>query len=163
VIVVSDTSPLIALAQLDLFPVLPALFEKIHIPGAVVNELVPHHLAGQRSGLLEHDWLIRQEVSDAHAIREMNPALDDGEAEALSLAVEIGANLLLMDESAGRRAARALGLPVMGTAGIRLLCKSHGHVDLVRPLLDQLITQHRLRIGEDLYLDTLRRSGEVEV
>ena len=64
--------------------------------------------------------------------------LDRGETEALSLALELHADFVLMDESDGRAAARKLGLIVTGVVGVLGRAKHAALIQNVRPLLDQL-------------------------
>jgi len=59
----------------------------------------------------------------------------------LSLAAEIRADRLLLDERAARRVAEALGLSVVGTLGVLLAAKRRGLVAEVRPLIDELVRQ----------------------
>jgi predicted nucleic acid-binding protein len=73
----------------------------------------------------------------ARASGESN--LGAGESEALSLAVEIQAARVLVDERAARRVAQAMGLSVVGTLGVLLAAKRKGLVAEVRPLIDALL------------------------
>lgn len=66
--------------------------------------------------------------------------LDEGEKQAVTLASNLGKDvLLLIDDQAGRRAARKLGLAVTGLIGILVLAKEKALVERVGPLLDELI------------------------
>ena len=65
--------------------------------------------------------------------------LDEGEKQAVSLASELGDDvLLLIDDRAGRQAARKLGVAVTGLVGLLLLAKESGLIGRVGPFLDQL-------------------------
>lgn len=68
----------------------------------------------------------------------LRQALDAGEADARALADQIGADLVLLDESAARRRARSLGLRKTGTVGVLLRAKRKGMIDELRPELDHL-------------------------
>ena len=69
-------------------------------------------------------------------------ALDPGESMVLALALSLGAAgddvEVVLDERRGRRAARALGLGLVGTAGLLVVAKQEGRIERVAPLLDQL-------------------------
>ena len=67
------------------------------------------------------------------------PTLLRGTFAELSLAMELHADYLLVDERAARRAARALGLRVIGTLGVLLAAKRKRLITEVRPLLDELL------------------------
>jgi predicted nucleic acid-binding protein len=75
--------------------------------------------------------------------------LGAGENETLALGLEIKADLVIMDERAGRRLALALGLPVVGTAGVLLAAKRASLIPVVRPLLHAL-TERGFRISSAL-------------
>lgn len=70
-----------------------------------------------------------------------NQKLDEGEIDALSLAIETAADAVLIDERAGRDAAAALGLPHIGILGVLIQSKVRGHLPEIRSLVDQLQSQ----------------------
>lgn len=69
-------------------------------------------------------------------------ALDPGEAMVLALALSLGTAgedvEVMLDERKGRRAAQALGLRLVGTAGLLVLAKAEGRIERITPLLDRL-------------------------
>ena len=69
----------------------------------------------------------------------LHASLGAGESEAISLAQEIHANWLLLDERAGRRLAQALGLRVAGTLGLLNRAKEKGLLAAVRPHVETLV------------------------
>jgi predicted nucleic acid-binding protein len=116
--VVADTSPLNYLVQIDCPLILPHLFGRVSIPKAVLIELqhptAPLAVRSFANGL--PDWVSVREAPVA-----LNPALaglHPGEREAIQLALEENADLLLIDERAGARLASQHGLKVIGTLGV---------------------------------------------
>jgi predicted nucleic acid-binding protein len=71
-------------------------------------------------------WLIEQTPASIEAI----PMLHPGEASAISLALEVHADLLLIDETLGRKAAAARGIHVAGTIGVVEQAADQGLLDL---------------------------------
>jgi predicted nucleic acid-binding protein len=98
---------------------------------------------------------------DQDRVQELRDKLDAGEAEAIVLAVERQAELLLVDERRGRRTAEALGLRTTGLLGVLAEAKRAGLIELAKPVLDELIQNARFWIGPDLYREVLAKLDEV--
>ena len=130
-IVVSDTSPLTALLSVGEEEILPRLFGQVVVPNAVRDELMRAHAALP-------DWLLVREVEDSAAALRLSSLLDGGEAEAIELAIELQADLLLIDERKGRRLAAAEGVPVIGLLGVVVLAKRNGLIPSARALVFEL-------------------------
>jgi predicted nucleic acid-binding protein len=86
--------------------------------------------------------------------------LDRGEAEAIALACEVGASLVLLDEREGRRTALRLGLRCAGVVGVLLEAKERGMVEAVRPLLDALRDTTGFYLTAEVYRHALVLAGE---
>ncbi len=159
-IVVSDASPLIALAYLEILDVLPAWFGSVHVPLGVWEEVVERGRGrpGEKE-LMEAAWIIRREVRDAIAVQILQERLDRGESEAIVLALELSADLVLLDDKRGRKIARSKGLEVVGTLGILLHAKKIGRVEAVKPFVDRLILAG-FRVSPRLYTTVLSLAGE---
>jgi predicted nucleic acid-binding protein len=128
VIVLSDTSPINYLVLIGHIETLPALFGQVVIPTAVLVELT-------HPGTPEavHQWILQPPPwllirAPSHAERQIR--LGPGEADAISLAVELHADLLLMDDRRGRREAEARGLSVAGTLNVLEAAAKRGLLDL---------------------------------
>ena len=117
--VVSNTSPINYLTLIGLDRLLPTLFGRVIIPLAVREELNSSGAPPQITEMLSRSggWL---EAVRAPAVSDpILAGLDAGEMEAIGLAVSMKAELILMDEARGRRAASEhFGLRVTGTVGI---------------------------------------------
>lgn len=128
--IVADTTPLNYLVLIQAADILPNLYRTVLIPPAVEAELAhPSTPASVRAWISQPPrWLevvsVKQPVDSALA------HLDAGEREAISLASELQAMLLLMDERDGVTIARQRGLKVVGTLAALDLAAAHGFVNL---------------------------------
>jgi len=113
--VVSNASPLINLARIDQLDLLPRLYGELLIPEAVWEEVVIEG-AGQPGAdeVKAATWIKRQAVANRSLVHALRQELDAGEAEAIILALEVEAELLLMDERVGREIAQHLGVRYTG-------------------------------------------------
>jgi uncharacterized protein len=164
VIVVSDTSPITNLAAIDQLDLLQQLYTRLIIPTAVYNEMVTvDKLVPGAVEVQTLPWIQTQSIADfqqAIAIRESQENIDLGEAEAIVLALELKADLLLMDERRGRAVAISYGLQVTGLLGVLLQAKRNNLIPAVKPLMDQLIDRADFRVSSQLYADVLNTASE---
>jgi predicted nucleic acid-binding protein len=154
-IVVSDTSPIRAPSHLGLLDVLPTLFGDVRVPPAVERELtaVGVTLPGGpafRTVAPENLKLVARLVT----------GLDPGESEAIALAVELDADLLLIDEAKGRAVARSLGLSSRGALGVLLSAKSAGLITSIHPLIARLTGELNFFLSARLIAEVLNLAGE---
>jgi len=161
VIVVSNTSPLTNLAAIGQLDMIRQLYGQLHIPIGVWNELNANGVAWPgRDEVMESSWISRERVKDIHLVNVLRNDLDRGEAETIALAVEIHADLVLLDEKEGRRIAQRLGLRVSGVVGLLVLAKSQGKLKEVRPYLDALREVAGFYLSDSVYTNALRMAGE---
>ena len=106
-------------------------------------------------------WIERLTVTNRKLVHSLGQELDPGEAEAISLAVEIKADWLLMDERLGRQTARHFGLGNIGLIGILKVAKQRGDIAALRPLLEQLRDIAGFRISQALFEQALQDVGEL--
>lgn len=154
-IVVSDTSPITNLVDIGRLELLRTLFGTAVIPREVFRELAD-------GGIGVPDWIEVRDVRDRTRVADLENRLDPGEAEALSLAIEIKANLVLVDERRGRAVAKDLGVRTIGVLGVLLRAKSEGHIVAVAPLLDELIRTAGFYVSATLRVQTLELAGETD-
>ena len=154
--VVSNASPLIALAGIEQLELLHRLFERVVIPSAVRDEVQDDRT---RTALQAADWIVTQTIHDTFAAQVLRESLGAGESEAIVLAQELSADWLLMDDRTARRKAEVTGLRVVGTLGLLLMGKSAGYLSALMPLLDGL-RQTDFHLSADLYTLILKQAGE---
>ena len=141
-VVVSDTSPLHYLILCEVAGILPSLFQRVFIPPQVFSELQQPNTPA-----LVREWAQNlPEWVAVQAPQALDPTLgvDAGETAAICLAREIKAAAVLMDDRAGRNAARQCGLAVVGTIGIIEQAAIRGMLDLPSTLDRLLKTNARL-------------------
>ncbi len=160
-IVVSNASPLAALSFIHQVELLRQLYAAVWVPAAVWDEVA---VAGGdqpgRGGVLQASWIERHAVTDRQLVTALLQDLGPGESEAIALAVQVKADLLIMDERLGRRTARHLGLNVIGVVGVLVEAKRRGLVSRVKLYLDQLRDIAGFRISDELYNRVLEDQGE---
>lgn len=131
-IVVSDTTPLISLLKIERLDLLERLFGKVMIPLAVYKELTADKRYEAEAKQLESKPFISVEsVSNEESVSILKRAtgLDQGESEAIVLADETKADLLLMDEAKGRSVSAEMGFKIMGTIGILIAAFEEKELD----------------------------------
>jgi len=152
VAVVSNSSPLIALARIQRLDLLPAIFELVLIPSAVSREISP-------SIPVLPTWLRIQAPNVLPPASLLRRRLGDGEWEALALAIELKADWIILDDLPARRSAEATGLHVIGTLGTLVAAKRAGLLKSIRPELDRLRATSFF-LGPQLYAKLLREAAE---
>jgi predicted nucleic acid-binding protein len=158
-LVVADTSPLRFLVEIGYEQVLPPLFQQVWIPGAVAGEL--RH---ERTPELVRRWAER--LPPWIQIREISTSgfdpdsagMDRGEWEAIALAREIDAHLLLIDDRAGVVAARGQGFTVTGTLGVLVEAAAASLLEIEEAL--EKLAKTKFRRTPDLFAQTVKLARE---
>lgn len=122
-IVIADTTPIITLMKLQRLDLLEKLFDTVIVPHAVYEELISNiNYPDEKQMIVECPFLKRLKVSDRQSIKILREVvgLDAGESEAIALAEENHADLLIIDERKSRRVAKQMDLKIIGTIGILL-------------------------------------------
>ena len=162
-LVVSDTSPLLNLAKVDRLDLVRQQLNVVLIPPAVHAELrVDADLPGSATirSAMAAGWLRVEEVLESDLSRVLRRELDRGEAEAIVLAAQRRADLLLVDEREARRVARALGMKVTGAVGILLRARLEGSLSSLSEALADLHERAGFRLDSELVSEVLRLAGE---
>ena len=100
------------------------------------------------------------EVDDQEFADSLKRDLGKGEAEAIALAVELQADLLIVDDLLARQVAGILGLNLVGTVGVLLETRQRAVLPEIKPCLDDLIDLAGFRVSGQLYARVLREAGE---
>lgn len=158
-IIVSNAGPLIALAKIERFGLLRELFGKLYIPQAVHDEVVV--IGTGRAGANETeqavgDWIEVQEVKDLVMVKSLLTKLGKGESEAIALALETKADMVLLDDYKARATAEFMGLNMTGTVGMLSQAQKKGLISDLRSLLDEL-RAGGFRLSDKVYAEILKR------
>jgi predicted nucleic acid-binding protein len=158
-LVIADTGPVNYLILIGCIQLLPRLFEKVMLPGAVCRELSnPGAPQEVRNWIAKPPCWLEIREPDPIGLAAVS-GLDEGESAAIALASVLNADLLLIDDREGVQAARAIGLEVTGTLGVLDIAADRGLVDFSqvvrqlertnfrrpRALLDALPKKHARR------------------
>ncbi len=159
-IVVSDTTAITHLAKIGALNILHQLYPVIYIPEAVYSELTS---GGSRvPGAYEAEsfpWIKILQVKNKAGVKLLVKTLDQGESEAIALAKEIKADLLIIDEKLGREEAESMGIKIVGIVGILLLAKKKHIITKVKPYLEHLRCSG-FRMNQQLYDTALNLANE---
>ena len=158
--VVCNSTVLIALSRIGHLWLLEKLFGRLTIPAAVYNDVVVK--GSGRPGakdVAEARWIHVRKVRNVSVVEGLTSVLHQGEAEAIVLAREIGADLTILDDNLARETARIKEFNVTGTLALLRRAKEKGLIPELKPLLDALRSA-RFYIGEE-YDELLKDADEI--
>lgn len=161
-IVISDSSALISLSAAGCLGLLRDLYGEIVIPEAVRQEVVAS--GADRPGVrevAEASWIVVRSVRDRELLADVHVGLGPGESEAITLAVEWKADLIVLDENRARAKAARYNLKVIGVLGILIQAKRQGLIPTVAPLLQLLVEEAGFYIHPKYRGQALRAVGEL--
>ena len=158
--VISNNSPLVGLFGINLLSLLQDLYTEVWIPRKVEKEFLKKDPIVRREALENAPWIKTVDLTDPQTAA-VYVELDEGEAEALALAAEHDARLILLDEKVGRQTAEKVGLTVKGIVGILLEAKEEGLIDVIKPLLIRL-RDNGIHLSESLINNALRDADEID-
>lgn len=156
-IVVSDSTPLITLMKGMRLDILRGLFGEVLIPETVYNEVTRNVKYRHEAEEIQRSAFIRKVAvrnTENVAMLQRATGLDRGESEAIIYADENHADVLLMDEDAGRKVAMNMNLPLSGSMGVIVSAKKSGllSVEEADEVLDR-IEQSSVHISRRLLQD----------
>ena len=143
---VSNTSPVSNLASIGRLELLKSQFAVVWIPDAVARELAVHPDPDARQaiqGAVREQWIRVGTPQDSRLLAVLLLQLHRGVAEAIALATDIKADIVLIDEQEARQIASRTGLVVTGILGILLRAKRDGHIAKIKPEIDLLRSKAR--------------------
>lgn len=160
--IVSNSSPLINLSAINRLNLFEKLYREILIPYAVWDEIIIKG-KGQPGAeeIKKARWIKKDVFRNVSLVETLTLTLDRGEAEAIALAKDKNAELLLIDEWLARNVASHLGLNYIGILGILREAKSKGLIKKVKDHLDLLRTVAGFWLSEEVYKEILKIEGEL--
>jgi predicted nucleic acid-binding protein len=157
---IANTSPLIVLAQGGRLDLLRVAGEQILIPRAVEREVRRFDLPdATKKVIVETPWL---KVVDSGPVPPIisGLGLDHGEEAVLAWALAHSGTLAIIDDRRGRRAATAIGVPVVGTLGLILEAKRRAIIPAARPVVEHLLRTTDWYLSASFREQALARVGE---
>lgn len=160
-VVVSDTTTICNLFLIDKLWILEKIYGEVIIPTGVHEEL--ESMKNQPS-IIEYiemnDWIQTKSVSNNSLTEILMLTLDKGESQAISLAKELNANLIIIDEVQGRKIAQQMNLKVIGLLGILIQAKQENLIKSVTLIMDELKLKAGFWISAELYMKVLEITKE---
>jgi len=137
-VIVSNASPLIVLLKINKLSILKDIFEKIVISEAVYKEIT----AKEHDKLIfdKLEWIEARSVRNIEMTALLEKLIDKGEAEAIILARELNATLLI-DDAKARKYAKLLNIEVIGTLGLLKIAKRRGLVRSVKKVINSMLAE----------------------
>jgi len=163
-LVVSNTSPIMNLAAVGMLDLLRQQFGEVIVPVAVVDELkldTDYPGTGEIRSAMTSGWLHQVNLENDRVAMALKRELDDGEAEAIALALQMQIESILMDERDGRSVAKSMGLVPIGVIGVLLRAKQNGDIGSVKGILNKLRDEAGFYITESFLKDILSAVGEL--
>ncbi len=160
-IIVSDTSCTGYLIKINLLNLLQTIYGEIIVPQAVHDEILDLEVKGH--SIIEFksaEWIKVYPAIDLKNVKEYQHILDRGELEAISIAIDLDADLLIIDEKLGRTIAASIGFDVTGLVGILITAKNKCLIPSIKKALDKVILLGG-RISKHLYNIALKSCNEL--
>jgi uncharacterized protein len=160
-VVVADSGPLIIWARLGRLELLRTVCGEVWVPTPVEYEAVNDPRRPGATAILTalaNGLLVRPPPENDDLQTTPYPTLGHGESAAIRLAMRLKCPVL-MDEKRGRVVAKAHNVPVIGTLGVLLIARQDGHIDRIKPVLEQM-AQMKYFTSPALHEAVMQKSGE---
>lgn len=145
---VTNSTCLIGLERIGRLDILPQVFTPITIPPAVQTEVG-----------ISTSWLTVKAPENLSTVQTLKTQVDDGEAEAIALALEVKNVIIILDDLSARRIAQQLQLKVMGTVGMLIQAKQKNIIPAIKPILESL-AEANFRISDAIIDKALELADE---
>ena len=159
--IIVNTGPLIALtAALGYLDILKQRYKRVIVPGEVASEILQDNASRFAAGEFQSaTWIETISLEDKDKIITASK-LDPGESAVIRTALQMGINLVCIDEIVGRRVARLCGLEVTGSLGILLKAKKEGNPIKVKECIINMRNKG-IWISAELEKEVLVLAGEI--
>lgn len=159
--VVCNSTPLIHLAKIGKLHLLEEIFHEILIPPSVYRECVIEGNGRDDAQNIQNAlWIRTIQIKDIDLKKAINVTLDDGESEAITLALQEKADLILLDDYDAREFARVYELNITGTIGVLIKAKHMSSIQSLEVVLKNL-RDTGFWLNDDLYYKVLQETGEL--
>lgn len=155
-ILIADSSALVALAIVDKLEILDKLFGQVLIPLAVYDEITIENREESKK-LLNYS---KDRVKDISSKINFNITLGKGESESIILYKEENADFLLCDDKKAKKFAQSFGMNVVGSLGILLKAKDKRLIGEIRPLIT-ILKSSKVFIDDKIYHIVLEMAVEL--
>ncbi len=137
-LLIADSSALVALSVMDSLCTLDRLFGRVLVPEAVYHELTSDEFLPEAKSLMQYLQDKRCPIASESGSVLLDAYGDVGEIEAMYLYKQLNADRLLIDDARGRKVAQLNNIAVIGSVGVLLLAKQKGMIAAIKPKLDRL-------------------------
>ncbi len=160
--VICNSSPLINLAIIGKLDLLKKYWGKIHIPEAVWQEVVIDGRGNEEvDDIKKAEWIIVEKVTNQNLVVALEQDLDKGESEAIALAVEKKADILIIDETDAREVADIYEINKTGVLGVLILAKLRNDITSLKQEIKNLKTKANFWLKDSLVKKALKKAGEL--
>lgn len=157
-IVIADSSALIALATCSALEILVGLYKEIYVPRSVYEEVSQ---PDKPNAVVLSKFLQNRVVDvDKNKMLITVGGLGEGEIEAMTLYLQLDADQLLIDDRLAGRVAEANKISCIGALGMLLLAKHNSLITEIAPFVEQL-RHSPLYYSEALLTRVQRLAGEL--